>query len=107
MTKMDKRFYKGKWNNAKDDCMLCHMTKKTEWHLETPNLIVAEKLSGGPFVVWKEHKESLDEDEMALVEHVVELLFGEAELAVRVGLVPDHAHVHILPEDENIDLSDE
>jgi len=107
MNKMDKRFYKGTWNNAKDDCELCHMRKKTEWYLETPNLIVAEKLSGGPFVVWKEHKKSLDEDEMALVEHVVELLFGEAELEVRGGLVPDHAHVHILPKDENIDLSDE
>jgi hypothetical protein len=44
---------------------------------------------------------------MALVEHVVELLFGEAEIEVRMNLVPSHWHGHILPEDESIDLSDE
>ena len=104
---MDKKFYKGQWNNAQDECMLCNMTKKTEWHLETPNLVVAEKLSGGPFVVWKEHKEELDEDEMALVEHVVDLLFDEWELEVTMNLCESHWHCHILTEEENIDLSDE
>lgn len=104
---MDKKFYKGKWNNAQDDCMLCNMTKQTEWYLETPSLVVAEKLSGGPFVVWKSHKEELDEDEMALVEHVVDLLFDDWEIEVRMGMVPNHWHGHILTEEEDIDLSNE
>ncbi len=104
---MEKKFYKGNWNNAQDECMLCNMTKKTEWYFETPNLVVAEKITGGPFVVWKSHKTELDEDEMKLVEHVVDLLFDEWEIMVTMSQVENHWHGHLIIDDEKVDLSDE
>lgn len=99
--------YKGNWRNAKDDCMLCEMEKRTEWHLETPRWVVAEKLSGGPFIVSKRHQESLSDDEWERAEHIVGLLYDDFELDVRMGMVPDHWHAHIVREDDEIDLSDE
>lgn len=86
--------------------MLCEMEKRTEWYIETPSFVVAEKLGGGPFVVSKSHKKKLTDDEWKRAEHLVGLLFDDFELVVRMNLVPDHWHAHIVT-DERVDLSDE
>lgn len=98
--------YKGGWSNVKEDCMLCEMEKRTEWYLETPNWVVAEKLGGGPFIVSKRHQELLSDEEWERAEHIVGLLFDEFELRVLMNLVEDHWHAHIIT-GENVDLSGE
>lgn len=102
-----KLYYEGDWENAQDDCMLCEMEKKTHWYIETPRFVVAEKLGGGPFIVFKEHRESLDEDEWRAAENLVEVLFDDFELEIRMNLVPDHWHAHIVTPEDDVDLSDE
>jgi hypothetical protein len=82
------------------------MEKKTEWHIETPRFVIAEKLSGGPFIVLKHHKTQLSEKEENAAHRLVSLLYDDYELAVRMNLVPDHYHAHIIT-DSNIDLSNE
>lgn len=94
------------WSNVRDDCMLCEMEEKTVWHIETPRFVIAEKLGGGPFIVSKKHEESLSEEKQEAAERLVSLLFDEYELVVRMNLVRDHWHCHILT-DESVDLSDE
>jgi len=74
--------------------------------LETPRLVIAEKLGGGPFVVWKEHKEELTEDEWWVVEHAVGLLYDDFDLDVRMNLVRFHHHCHIIT-DKSVNLIDE
>ena len=99
--------YTGGWSTAQHDCLLCEMEKRTEWHLETPRLVIADTLSGGPFVVWKTHKTELTEQERNVVERCVSLLYEDFEIDVRMGMVPDHWHGHIVPTDKNVDLSNE
>lgn len=103
---MKKKFHKGQWDNVQDECVLCRMKKQTEVYLETPSLVVAEKMSGGSFVVWKEHKKQLYEDEMTSVENVVDLLFDEWEINVTTNICESHWSAHILTQEEDIDLSD-
>jgi maltodextrin utilization protein YvdJ len=98
--------YKGNWQNVKRDCLLCEMEKKTEWHLETKDWVIAEKLGGGPFVVYKKHKESLSADEWEDMTRVVGKLYDEFDIRVMMSLVEDHWHGHIVT-DEDVDLSDE
>ena len=99
--------HEGNWDNVQEDCILCRMPKKTEWMLETPRLVIAEKLGGGPFVVWKEHKKELTEDEWDVVEHAVGLLYDDFELDVRMQICKQHWHAHLLVEDEDIELVNE
>lgn len=87
--------YKGNWENVEDDCMLCQMPKRTEWYLETRDWVIAEKLSGGPFVVSKTHTDSLTEGEWDDMERVVEKVFDEFSVEVRMNLFPNHVHAHI------------
>ena len=88
------------------DCMLCEMEKRTEWHLETADWVVAEKLGGGPFVVYKTHKKELSDEEWEQMKRVVDLIFDDWEPVVKMNLVEDHWHAHIVT-DEPVDLSDE
>lgn len=99
-------WYDGHWENVQEDCLLCRMEKKTEWYIETPSFVVAEKLGGGPFVVVKEHKEELSDEEWDAMEHVVGVLFDDFEIRVLMNLVEDHWHGHIVT-DEEVDLSNE
>ena len=99
--------YIGHWDNAKEHCMLCEMEKKTEWHLETPNFVVAEKLGGGPFVVVKEHVKELTKSQYRQMQHVVGLLYDDFEIVVRMNLVKDHWHGHIRTENQRKSLQDE
>jgi len=92
--------YSGKWRNSKEDCPLCEMEKKTEWHLETNDWVIAEKLGGGPFIVYKRHTDSLSDDEWDTMERVVSLLFNEFEITVHMGMVEDHWHGHILTDEQ-------
>lgn len=82
------------------------MDERTEWYLETRDWVVAEKLGGGPFVVYKEHTEELSEQEWQDMERVVGKLFDEFELRVLMNVVENHWHAHIIT-DENVDLSGE
>ena len=75
--------------------MLCEMEQKTEWYLETQDWVVAEKLGGGPFVVYKEHTESLSRDEWLDMERVVGKVFDSFELDVIMVHCPNHFHAHI------------
>jgi len=94
--------YLGEWSRSRDDCMLCEMQKKTHWYIETPQFVVAEKLSGGPFIVLKDHKKTIDSDEEWAAQHLSEVVFGEdIELDVRMGMVPDHWHAHIIESDDD------
>lgn len=98
--------HEGNWQNVQDDCLLCEMEKKTEWYLETKGWVVAEKLGGGPFVVSKEHTTELTDGQWEEMERIVGLVFDEFELVVRMNLVKDHFHAHIVTE-EKPDLSGE
>jgi len=99
--------YEGRWEDVQDDCMLCEMEKRTEWYLETRDWVVAEKLSSGPFIVYKKHTKSLTDDEWDRMEHIVGLVYDDFEIDVRMGMVPDHWHGHILPKGEHFDLTNE
>lgn len=96
----------GNWKNVKSDCPLCRMSKETEWHIETPRFVVAEKLSGGPFIVSKKHEEELDSEKRESAERLVSLLYDDYELRVLMAQVKDHWHAHVVT-DDTIDLSDE
>lgn len=98
--------YHGKWKNVQDDCLLCDMDRKTDWYLETPRFLIAEKLGGGPFIVFKEHRDFLHDEEFRQAKHLVGLLFDDFELEVRMNMVKDHWHSHIVTSDD-IDLSGE
>jgi hypothetical protein len=105
--KMKVSTYRDTWERVDRDCMLCRMEKKTEWYVETPHVVIAEKLSGGPFVVWKEHTKSLTEEQMSRVEHTVGVFFDEFELDVIMSHCPNHWHAHIQQTGDGIDLSEE
>lgn len=92
--------YSGNWDNVKDDCMLCEMDKVTDWYLETPNWVVAQKLGGGPFIVLKRHKTELTQDEEKQMKHVVGLVYDKFETRVLMNVVEDHYHAHILTDCE-------
>lgn len=103
---MDGR-YKDGWQNVQSDCTLCHMTKRTEWHIETPNFIIADTLSGSPFIVSKTHEQSLSEARREKAEHLVSLLYDEFELVVRMNMVKNHWHAHVVIEGEQTELRGE
>lgn len=103
---MDGRYKKG-WENVHRDCELCHMTKKTEWYIETTNFIIAEKLGGGPFIVSKRHEKSLSEGRRQKAERLVSLLFDEFELVTRMNIVSEHWHSHIITTEEDTALPTE
>ena len=98
--------YEDHWENVQNDCPLCEMDKRTEWHLETRDWVIAEKLGGGPMVVYKTHKTELSDEEWSDMERVVGKVFDEFDIRVLMGVVEDHWHGHIIV-DENIDLSNE
>lgn len=75
--------------------MLCEMEKRTEWHIETPEFVIAEKLSGGPFIVSKRHEESLDSDREEAAHRLVSLLYDDYELEIIMAHCPNHWHGHI------------
>jgi hypothetical protein len=87
--------------------MLCEMEKRTEWYLETKDWVVAEKLGGGPFVVYKSHQKELSDEEWQDMERVVGKVFDEFDISVRMNLVPDHWHGHLVLRDDDTDLSGE
>lgn len=98
--------YTGYWENVQDDCMLCQMDERTQWYLETRNWLIAEKLGGGPFVIYKEHTDSLSDEEWNDMERVVGKLFDSFEVVVKMNLVEDHWHGHLVT-DNAINLSGE
>jgi hypothetical protein len=71
------------------------MEKKTEWHLETSDFVIAEKPSGGPFIVSKHHEVQLSDERRERAERLVGLLYDEFELDVLMSHVEDHWHAHI------------
>lgn len=102
--------YKGNWRNVDDECMLCRMEKKTEWHIETPEFVVADALSGHPFIVSKVHgveKGEQTEERFEKARHLVSLLYDDFELDVRMGMCPYHWHCHITTSNNDTDLTDE
>lgn len=100
--------YKGGWQNVQEDCLLCEMEKRTEWYFETKSWVVAEKIGGGPFIVKKRHQKIISDEEWQEMERMVRLAgFEDFHIDVRMGLVPDHWHGHIVTSGESVDLSDE
>jgi hypothetical protein len=71
------------------------MTKKTDWYIETTDWVVAEKLGGGPFVVYKHHTDRLSDAEWADMKRIVSLVFDEFEFEVIMAHCPNHFHAHI------------
>jgi len=72
--------YEGGWKYVEPDCMLCEMEKRTEWHIETKQFVIAEKLGGGPFIVSKHHEEELSDERWERAERLTGLLFDDFEL---------------------------
>jgi hypothetical protein len=83
------------------------MEKKTEWHIETQNFVIAEKLSGGPFIVSKKHEKQLSDERWERAEHLVSLLYDEFELEIIMSHCENHWHAHIITGNTDPDLSDE
>lgn len=84
------------WSNVHDSCPLCEMEPKTHWYYEDDLVVVADAVTTGePFVVWKGHTESLSRALREHVASVVEDLFGDHQLTVRMNMVEDHWHAHI------------
>jgi hypothetical protein len=88
--------YGGNWNNPQTDCQLCQMDKRTDWYIETRDWIVAETLSGGPFVVVKAHTETLTDEQWRRMREIVGLVFDDFEITVLMNIVTDHWHGHII-----------
>jgi len=99
--------YEDGWENIQQDCILCHMTKRTEWHIETPDFIIADTLSGSPFIVSKTHEQSVTGERREKAEYLVSRLYDEFELDVRMNMVENHWHAHVTTVNSNTDLSDE
>jgi hypothetical protein len=92
--------YKGGWENVSKECQLCEMEKRTGWYIETEDWVVAEKLTGGPFVVYKFHTDELTDEEWADMERIVSHVFDEFDIRVLMNIVTDHWHGHILTDCE-------
>lgn len=89
--------YEGNWRNVDEDCQLCEMEERTEWHLETADWVIAEKLTGhGDMVVYKRHTSDLSDDEWEEMERIVGILYDEFEIEVLMHHVEDHFHAHII-----------
>ncbi|QLG30032.1 hypothetical protein HUG10_20720 (plasmid) [Halorarum halophilum] len=84
------------WDSVDDDCMLCEMEQCTHWYYEDDELVIADNLVGRPFVIWKDHKQSVSIDELQTVQHRVRGIFSDHELQVIMNMVPDHWHAHIV-----------
>jgi hypothetical protein len=82
--------HKGGWEKVEPDCMLCEMEKRTEWHLETKDFVIAEKLQGGPFIVSKRHEKELSDERRDRAERLVALLYDDFDLQVLMNMVTDH-----------------
>jgi hypothetical protein len=95
------------WNNKKENCLLCDMKKRTKWYEETENFVVADNLSGSPFIIIKDHKEEIEEEESEAAHNLVEEIFGDHEFKVRMNLVKHHWHAHITTDKIEYDLSNE
>jgi hypothetical protein len=83
------------------------MEKRTEWHLETQDFVIAEKLQGGPFIVSKWHEKSLSDERWDRAERLVGVLYDDFELQVLMNLVEDHWHAHIVEAGTRRDLTGE
>jgi len=99
--------YEGGWKYVEDDCQLCEMEKKTEWHLETKDFVIAEKLQGGSFIVSKHHETQLSDQRRKRAERIVSLLYDDFDLQVLMNHVEDHWHAHIVKEGTTRDLTNE
>jgi hypothetical protein len=89
------RAYTGGWKDVQSDCQLCEMEKQTEWHLETRDFVIAEKLGGGPFIVSKHHEKELSHERRDRAERLVGILFDNFEIDVVMAHCPEHWHGHI------------
>lgn len=87
--------YGGNWHNVQHDCQLCKMDKRTDWYIETQDWLVADTLGGGPFVVVKEHTDTLSGKQWRRMRDIVGLVFDDFEITVLMNLCPDHWHGHI------------
>jgi hypothetical protein len=83
------------WKNVQDDCLLCEMDKRTEWYLETKDWVVAEKLGGGPFIVYKRHQTELSDEEWDDMERVAGRVFDDFDVRVIMSHCPNHWHGHL------------
>lgn len=95
------------WENTVAECPLCEMNKQTEWHTETADFVVAEKLGGGPFVVLKNHEQEPEQETVERAHDVVSALFGSHTFQVLMGIVEDHWHAHIITEERSQHASEE
>lgn len=97
------------WDNVNSDCMLCEMEKRTKWYNENEDFVIAEKLGGGLFIVIKEHKDEISDEELEDAKEIINNTFKgiEYDLRVLMNMVKNHWHAHIIPENKNIDLTGE
>jgi hypothetical protein len=105
-----KKRYEGCWRNVDEECLLCEMEKRTEWHIETPEFVVADTLSGSPFIVSKVHgvkKGEQTDKRFEDARRLVSLLYDNFELVVKMNMCPNHWHGHIVTKDEKSDLDSE
>lgn len=87
--------HKKGWTDANRDCDLCNMEKRTEWHMETTNFVIADTLSGTPFIVSKQHEEELSADRRAKMERLLDLMYDDWSMTVTMDQYPEHWHGHL------------
>lgn len=97
------------WDNPQDDCPLCEMAEETHWYHEDRKVVIADALSTDePFVVLKSHTTDPTDFDLGYAEGVSEYLFGECDFSVKMNVVDDHWHAHIVdPEVDPDHLKDE
>lgn len=87
--------YNNEWENVQESCMLCEMDKRTEWYAETEEFVIAEKLSGGPFIVSKTHETQLSDEKKEAAHRLVSTLYDDYEFEVIMQHSPNHWHAHL------------
>lgn len=83
------------------------MEKKTKWHKETDDFVIAEKLIGGSFIILKNHKENISDNKLAEAHKLVEDIFGEHKFRVMMNIVTNHWHAHIITDEKDQVLNNE
>lgn len=91
------------WTNEQDDCPLCNMEPRTDWFYEDETIVIANTISGHPFVILKRHQTECPDEILEHASEVVQSLFGDHEFRTRMNKVPDHFHTHVVEPTESED----
>lgn len=81
------------------DCAFCPMEKRTDWWYEDDDCIIANKPTGEPMAVLKEHTTDPTDEQLEHLHNCVEELCGGHSFQIIMDHVPNHFHAHIIEYD--------